>query len=597
LSRQLRAKLLLGAILAGGLGLRLWGIAFAATTPVGRPDEDIFAVGALHMFGRPYDRLDTGWPAGIFRLWHAVLWLEHLWYRLRQGADVNINMGCLVAVNSLAAYLPIRVASAVLGAATAWIVGAIAGELAPEHTDAPLWAAALYAVNYLVGRDGHFAVSDALLCFEISLALLFCTRATTRNAWWLVAATFWAGTAFSTKYSGIGLAFPCAAAAAEAFYRERAGARIPVACAVLAGLLGVLLWSPDIATHWSTFRGGLLGHFSRYGTASTPAGAIFYPRTVFPAAFGWPGLLLCVGGLLWCLRRRAGVFLAVYVAMFCACVLGPVHAIFVRYGSPVVPALAAAGGIAASLLCRRLSQRAPRWLAWVVVASVALAVPGARLVAFDRLLARRDTRDLAQDWLIAQGPGKVVLTEGSYGQVHAVDRSVAAVCQQELPANLWRPTPILPAQASPQAAAPGEFGWTVNPRWLPVRLSNAPALAAQGPAGWERIGFLGTERFVIWEYDQLLAVNDLHAPSAPDFLSRAEGPRAIGWVVGRKDGLRPIDRCWAPVARFSPGQQDAAEWDTVDAFLVPFEKLGVMERPGPDISIYENVCKGPSKDR
>jgi hypothetical protein len=594
LNRRLPPKVILGAILAVGLGLRLWGIAFSASTPVGRPDEDIFAVGALHMFGRPYDRLDTGWPNGIYILCHAILWLEHAWYRLRYGAgvDVDVNMGCLVAINSIAVYLPIRIVSAVLGTVTAWVVGGIAGELAPERKDAPLWAAALYAVNYLVGRDGHFAVSDALLCFEISLALLFCARATTRNAWWLVAAAFWAGTAFSTKYSAVGLVFPCVAAGVAAIRRERAGAKIPVACAVLAGLVGVLLWSPDIATQWSTFRGGFVGHLARYGAINTPAGAIFYPRTVFPAAFGWPGFLLCLGGLLWCLRHRAGVFLVVYVFMFCACVLGPVHAIFVRYGSPVVPALAAAGGIAASLLRQRLSERAPSWLAWTAVALVALALPASRLVAFDRLLVQRDTRDLAQDWLVAQGPSQVVLTEGAYGQVHAVDPSVAAVCKQELPANLWRPTPILLAPTRPQAAAPGELEWTVNPRWLPVRLSNAPALGGQGEAGWERIGFLGAERFVIWEYDQRLALTDLHAPSAPDLLSRAEGPRAIGWVVGRSEHSKPLDPCWLPVARFSPGQQDRAVWDTVDAFLVPFENFGVMDRPGPEIAIYKNGCKG-----
>jgi hypothetical protein len=590
LNRSLRTRLLLGAILAVGLGLRLWGIAFAASTPVGRPDEDIFAVGALHMFGRPYDRLDTGWPDGIFILCHAVLWLEHAWYRLRYGAGVN--MGCLVAVNSIAAYLPIRVVSAVLGAATAWIVGRIAGELAPERADAPLWAAALYAVNYLVGRDGHFAVSDALLCFEISLALLFCARATTGHAWWLVAAAFWAGTAFSTKYSGVGLAFPCVAAAVEVVRRERAGAKVPVVCAALAGLVGVLLWSPDIATHWSTFRAGFVGHLSRYGAASTPAGATFYPRTVFPAAFGWPGFLLCLGGLVWCLRRRSAVFLVVYVFMFCACVLGPVHAIFVRYGSPVVPALAVAGGIAASLLCQRLSARLSPRLAWAAVALIALAFPAARLVAFDRLLAGRDTRDLAQDWLIAQGPNQVVLTEGVYAQVHAVDASVVAVCKQELPRALWRPTPILLAPTRPQAAAPGEFQWSVNRRWLPVRLSNAPALTGQGEAGWERIGFLGAERFVIWEYDQRAALTDLHSPSAPDFWSRAEGPRAIGWVVGRSDRVQPIDRCWVPAASFSSGQQDAAAWDTVDALLAPFENFGAMDRPGPQVSIYKNACKG-----
>ena len=138
-------------------------------------------------------------------------------------------MGCLLAVNSLAVYLPVRVTSALLGTATAWVVGRLAAELAPERPAAAPWATALYAVNYLVGRDGHFAVSDALLCFEISLALLCCARAVARDPRWLAAAAFFAGTAFATKYSAIGLLFPCAAAAVELSRRApaRAGGRRP----------------------------------------------------------------------------------------------------------------------------------------------------------------------------------------------------------------------------------------------------------------------------------------------------------------------------------------------------------------------------------
>jgi hypothetical protein len=49
------------------------------------------------------------------------------------------------------------------------------------------------------------------------------------------------------------------------------------------------------------------------------------------------------------------------------------------------------------------------------------------------------------------------------------------------------------------------------------------------------------------------------------------------------------------VASFSPGQQDAATWDTFDAFLVPFKDFGAMERPGPQISIYRNDCKRPTQ--
>jgi 4-amino-4-deoxy-L-arabinose transferase-like glycosyltransferase len=603
LSRQLRSRLLLAGILAVGLGLRLWGIGFAAGTPVGRPDEEIFSVEALAMFVRPYGRLATGWPDLAFTLWHAVLWVERAWYHLRYGqgvdvdVDVDVNLGCLLAVNPIALILPVRVVMAVLGAATAWIVGRLAAEIVPERAEAAaLWATALYALNYLVGRDGHFAVSDALLCFEIALTLLFCARVATRRAWWLVAAGFCAGTAVSTKYSALGLAFPCATAAVELFLRERRRAAVPIACAAVAAVVGLLLWSPQIVTHWSEFRDGFAGQLGRYAANRSTPGSIFYPTVVFPTTFGWPGLLLCFAGLVWCARQRRGISLVVYAFMFYACFLGPLRLNYARYGSPLVPALTAGGGLAAALLIERLSGRIPRWLALVLVALLALALPTARLVAFDRLMARQDTRDLARDWLAARGADKIVLTEGSYAQVHAVDASVAAVCRRELPVALWRPVPILLAPIAPLTPAPGEFQSTVNPRYLPDRLSNAPAVAGQREAGWERIGFLGAQRFVIWEYDQQVALTDLHAPSAPDFLSRAEGPRAIGWVVGRTDRAKPVekpadDRCWTPVASFSPGAQDAATWDTFDAFLVPFKDFGAMDRPGPQISIYRNACK------
>ena len=156
-------------------------------------------------------------------------------------AKASNQSGCLLAVNPIALILPVRVVLAILGAVTAWLVGRLAAEIVPERAEpAALWATALYALNYLVGRDGHFAVSDALLCFEIAVTLLCCARAATRRAWWLVAAGFCAGTAVSTKYSALGLAFPCAAAAVELFRRERRRAAVPIAGAVLAAVVGLL---------------------------------------------------------------------------------------------------------------------------------------------------------------------------------------------------------------------------------------------------------------------------------------------------------------------------------------------------------------------
>ena len=592
---RLRSRLWLAGIVAVGLGLRLWGIGFSASAPTGRPDEEFFSVGALHLFAGSYDRLGTGWPDLFFKLWHAVLWLEHLWFSRRFGATVN--MGCLVAVNSHAAFVPIRVVSALLGAATVWIVACIASELVPERAEAVgAWAAAFYALNYLVGRDGHYAVSDALLCFEVAVTLLCCVRVTSRGAWWLVAAAFCAGSAFSTKYSAVGLAFPWAAAAAEVVARERRRAAAPIAVALLAAIAGLLLWSPDIVTHWAEFQRGFGGHFGRYAErGDAPPGFIFYGAIDFPATLGWPGLLLCLVGLGWCLRQRRALPLIVYTVMFYACVLGPLRQTFVRYGSPLVPALAVFGAVASAPLVERLAARLTRTGAIVVVVLLALAVPAARLVAFDRLLAGGDTRDAARDWLLARGEDRVILTRGLYSHVHAVEASVAAVCRQELPAALWRPTPILMAPTSPIPSQPGEFSWTVDARWLPDRLASRPAVAGQGPQGWERIAFLGVQRFLMWESDQLFGFTDLHGADAPDYLASAWGPPAIIWTVGRREPA-PIDvRCWTPVARFSPGRWDGARWDLFDAFVVPFTNFAGLERTGPEISIDKNVCKPTSK--
>jgi hypothetical protein len=601
-----RAKLWLGLILLAALGLRMWGIGFASSTPVGRPDEELFSVEALAMFVRPYDRLFTGWPDLAFKLWHAVLWLERIWYRQRFGPGVNL--GCLLAVNPSAIIVPVRIVSALLGAGTAAIAGRIAADLLPERaTAAGLWATAIYAANYLVCRDGHFAVSDPFLCFAAALALLACLRATSHSPWWLVAAAFFAGTAFSIKYSAVALAFPCTVAAVELAQSLGRRALRQIACAVTAAVAGVLVWSPEIVTRWSEFREGFLGHLGRYHSATTSIGLVFYSKTILPTAFGWSGLLLCLVGLGWCARRRRGVSLMTYVAMYYLCVLGPLRLSYARYASPLVPALAAAGGVAAAILTARLSAffsarlsgrlstrlsaRGPRALALIVVALLALAAPTARSVAFARLMARPDTRDLARDWLTAHYPGQIVLTEGVYAQVHAVDASVDRVCRKELPQPLWRPVPVLPAPTGNLAPAPGELEGSVNPQWLGVRLANRPAVAGMGEAGWARIGFLGSQRFVVWEYDQRVGLADLHDARAPDLLSRAHGPPALDWTAGKREA-ETIDACWRAAARFSPGEQDATTWDSADAMLVPFSDFCAVERPGPEIVIYENACKG-----
>ena len=303
-------------------------------------------------------------------------------------------MGCLLAVNSLAVYLPVRVTSALLGTATAWVVGRLAAELAPERPAAAPWATALYAVNYLVGRDGHFAVSDALLCFEISLALLCCARAVARDPRWLAAAAFFAGTAFATKYSAIGLLFPCAAAAVEspgARRRARAERRPspwppdwPASCwwrrtSRPTGRRFVPVWSViSAATTPLEPRPGQSSTRSRCfrrrsaGSGSWSASGAWSSACGPAAASSWPSTSSCStpASSAPCTRSSSAT-----------------------RGSPLVPALAAAGGVACASGCgERLAVRWPRALATAAIALAVLGPPVVRLIAFDSLLGRDDTR-------------------------------------------------------------------------------------------------------------------------------------------------------------------------------------------------------------
>ena len=207
-------RLWLGLILVGGLALRLWGIGFAPGTPVGRPDEEIFSVEALAMFTRPCNRLATGWPDGYFMVWHALLWLQRAWFRLRHGGEVDVNLGCLVAVNPLALYLPARVLSALLGTATAWIVGRTAAALAPNGARRRVVGGRNLRLQ--LSRRARRALRRqrrAAVLRDRGGPVLLCAQAGARGPRWLIPAAFAAGIAFSTKYSAAALVVPCAVSA------------------------------------------------------------------------------------------------------------------------------------------------------------------------------------------------------------------------------------------------------------------------------------------------------------------------------------------------------------------------------------------------
>jgi len=410
-ARTHRAALL--AIGAVALAARLWGIGFGATQPLARPDEEFFALRAMGLFSHPYDALANGWPGGYASLLHALLRLERIF------SLGDANLACALAVRPLSIYLPARALSAVFGAASILPVYGLARAWRSEG--AGLFAAAAYAVNLLAVRDGHFAVTDAPLCFLVACCLWACAR----NA--LLAAGAFAGAALGIKYSAAPLVVPCAICAVLALRRGEPPLRAAL-LPTLVALLAFLLVTPSVLRDPAAFWSGVQSHAARYGASALP----FYSGRVLPAAFGWTGFALGAAGLA---NRRA-----LPAAAFALCVialLAPLQIPYARYVSPLLPPLAAGVGIALDALLRR------NRIVAAALAAAALLPPALRTAQLDRLLSREDTRDLAARWLIREG------------------RPVESFGGWALPPHLRAPVPTLAGSSRPwgELVGKGATGW------------------------------------------------------------------------------------------------------------------------------------------
>ncbi|OLE64483.1 MAG: hypothetical protein AUG04_00245 [Deltaproteobacteria bacterium 13_1_20CM_2_69_21] len=516
-ARTHRAALL--AIGAVALAARLWGIGFGATQPLARPDEEFFALRAMGLFSHPYDALANGWPGGYASLLHALLRLERIF------SLGDANLACALAVRPLSIYLPARALSAVFGAASILPVYGLARAWRSEG--AGLFAAAAYAVNLLAVRDGHFAVTDAPLCFLVACCLWACAR----NA--LLAAGAFAGAALGIKYSAAPLVVPCAICAVLALRRGEPPLRAAL-LPTLVALLAFLLVTPSVLRDPAAFWSGVQSHAARYGASALP----FYSGRVLPAAFGWTGFALGAAGLA---NRRA-----LPAAAFALCVialLAPLQIPYARYASPLLPPLAAGVGIALDALLRR------NRIVAAALAAAALLPPALRTAQLDRLLSREDTRDLAARWLIREG--RPVESFGGWAHVHALERGAQEACAGALPPHLRAPVPTLAGSSRPW----GE-------------------LVGKGATGWEALGNALVRPTLDDVADpEAELVVDGRAPA--DFVNL--GPPA------------PLDEvCWPEQARFSPGALGIRE--RFDAFFVPLDSFSGAIRPGPEVIVRRRVC-------
>jgi hypothetical protein len=276
---------------------------------------------------------------------------------------------------------------------------------------------------------------------------------------------------------------------------------------------------------------------------------------------GWPLYLLALTGLAWALAvrgAREAILLAFAVPYLFVIVSWSSR--FERYAIPLLPAFTLMAAVAVVLGTRWLLARArlgsDPWPA-VALAGVAalLLAPGlGHVVAYHRLLARSDTRELGSDWVKRRVPPGARIALEPYSLSLPVARRQFREAPGSL-ASLQRPRPV----GSTAEGTGAEDGY-----WL-VRLDTYDLDRLLG----DGVQYVVLSGFVYQRHRQAC---DRH-PAPCRFYDELEARSQL-------------------VFSASPGVENAAL--LVGDIYSPFTRIQERRRPGPPIRIYRLPTRGPA---
>lgn len=399
------SRLGLSAVLATAAILRFWeighGIPYAVSVDEPEIVERAFMMmksGGLHPHFFDYPGLTIYLQLAVSVLRFIVGAITGAWTSLDQATAGSF-------------YLWGRIVTASFGVATVMLVYQIGMRWGGRHA---LLAAGLMAVMPLHVRYSHYVLTDIPLTFFVTLTLLLSLAAHEKNrmgAFALAGAA--AGLAAATKYNG-GLALMMPLLACWMTVPARPS-RLACSLAAIAACAGAfLLAAPytvlDLPAFLNSFA-RLSGEY-RNGTVvdSIPLTYLKHLRSTM----GWPALLLAGGGLVLGVVRlvrgpgRVRWALGVAFPMAHFAMITQQQIVYGRYLLPMVPALcvlaAAAVVSGVSLLRRYEIPRAPRTALIAGLTIAALLPPALQAIAWNRMVAKTSTVDLAYRWLETNVP-------------------------------------------------------------------------------------------------------------------------------------------------------------------------------------------------
>jgi Dolichyl-phosphate-mannose-protein mannosyltransferase len=403
----------LAVVLAGGLGLRLWGVRQGLPYAYNADEADHFVPHAVAMFGHD---LNPHYFANPPAYTYVLHYLFALWY----GGTAGVRHA--VAAHPGDVYTLARVTAAALGTAAVWLLYATGARLLGRGVG--LLAAAIEAVAFLPVFYAHLALNDVPTLAPLTLSLLG-TAGVLRK-----------GRARDHLLAGVGLGLACAskytagivlvpfAAAVAARYLDAAGergsagaARRAVGGIALAGgtaLVAFFVANPYAVLDYSTFHSDLVHQSTLSAEAQGKLGApenggLAYYLWTLTWGLGWLPALTALGGALSVWRReRALGWLLVPAPLLYIAFMGLQGRYFGRWLLPVFPILCLLAALGALQLVDAVGRRLPR--ARVAATALLVAALLAQGLVYSihsgQVLARADTRNLTRDWMLAHIPAR-----------------------------------------------------------------------------------------------------------------------------------------------------------------------------------------------
>ena len=408
-------------VLAGGLGLRLWGVGQGLPYAFNSDEADHFVPRAIKMFeaGSLNPHYFANPPAFTYLLHYLFL----AWYGGSSGAVAALKL------HPTDVYTLARVAAAVLGTAALWLLYTTGARLFGRGVG--LLAAAIEAVAFLPVFYAHLALNDVPTLAPLTLSLLGTAGVLGkgRKRDYLLAG-LGLGLACASKYTAGIVILPLLAAVTVRFLERGSGSArrilVGLALAGLAGLVAFLLANPYALLDYTSFHGELVHQSTLSAEAQGKLGApkqggLLYYLWSLIWGLGWVPAVFALGGALsiWRSHPRLGWLLVPAPLLFLA-FMGLQGRYFGRWLLPVFPVLC----LLAAFFAVSLVGAAKSWSKQRGGSPLLGGALGALLVAALLLqgtiysvhsglvLSRADTRNLTREWMLAHiPPGSPIVVE------------------------------------------------------------------------------------------------------------------------------------------------------------------------------------------